>query len=38
MEEHFIEVVENATGRQVHAYMSQIHVDPDMAVEMFMLE
>lgn len=38
MEEHFIAVVEDATGRQVHAYMSQVHVDPDMAVEMFMLE
>jgi uncharacterized protein YbcI len=38
MEEHFTEVVEEATGREVRAYMSQVHVDPDMAVEMFMLE
>ena len=38
MEEHFIEVVEEASGRQVSAYMSQVHVDPDMAVEIFMLE
>lgn len=38
MEEHFTEVVEEATGREVRAYMSQVHVDPDIAVEMFMLE
>jgi uncharacterized protein YbcI len=38
MEEHFTEVVEEATGREVRAYMSQVHVSPDMAVEMFMLE
>lgn len=38
MEEHFTEVVEEATGRRVCAYMSQVHVDPDVAIEMFMLE
>jgi len=38
MEEHFTDVVEDATGRQVRAYMSQVHVEPNMAVEMFMLE
>jgi uncharacterized protein YbcI len=38
MEEHFTGVVENAIGRRVRAYMSQVHVDPDIAVEMFMLE
>ncbi len=38
MEEHFTAVVEDATGRRVRAYMSQVHVDPDMAVEIFMLE
>ena len=38
MEEQFTEVVEDATGRQVRAYMSQIHLDPDIAVEVFMLE
>jgi uncharacterized protein YbcI len=38
MEEQFTEVVEQATGRSVSAYMSQIHVDPDIAVELFMLE
>lgn len=38
MEEHFSEVVEAATGRRVCAYMNQVHVDPDVAIEMFMLE
>lgn len=33
----FTEVVEKATGRQVSAYMSQVHVDPDVAVELFLL-
>ena len=38
MEEQFTSVVEQATGRKVIAYMSQIHTDPDLAVELFMLE
>jgi uncharacterized protein YbcI len=38
MEEQFTAVVEGATGRKVIAYMSQIHQDPDLAVEIFMLE
>jgi uncharacterized protein YbcI len=38
MEDHFTEVVESALGRKVIAYMSQIHADPDMAVELFVLE
>lgn len=33
----FTEVVEEATGRRVRAYMSQVHVDPDVAVELFLL-
>jgi uncharacterized protein YbcI len=37
MEPQFTEVVEEATGREVNAYMSQVHVDPDVAVELFML-
>jgi uncharacterized protein YbcI len=37
MEAQFTEVVEKATGRKVNAYMSQVHVDPDVAVELFML-
>lgn len=38
MEEQFTAVVEGATGRKVIAYMSQIHQDPDLAIEIFMLE
>jgi uncharacterized protein YbcI len=37
MERQFTDVVEEATGRKVIAYMSQVHVDPDLAVELFML-
>jgi uncharacterized protein YbcI len=38
MEEQFTEVVEGATERKVIACMSQIHADPDLAVEIFVLE
>jgi uncharacterized protein YbcI len=38
MEVEFTEVIEEATGRKVIAYMSQIHTDPDLAVEVFVLE
>jgi len=38
MEDEFRRVVEEAMGRQVIAYMSSIHVDPDLAVEIFVLE
>ena len=38
MEEEFRHVIEGATGRKVIAYMSSIHVDPDLAVELFVLE
>jgi uncharacterized protein YbcI len=38
MEGQFTEVVEKALGRKVIAYMSQIHADPDLAVELFVLE
>ena len=38
MEAEFREVIEEATGRKVIAYMSQIHTDPDLAIELFVLE
>ena len=38
MEERFRAVVEGATSCKVIAYLSQIHTDPDMAVELFVLE
>ena len=34
----FTNAVEEITGRRVVAFMSQIHFDPDMAVELFVLE
>jgi uncharacterized protein YbcI len=34
----FIHVVEDAMARKVIAYMSQVHTDPDLAVELFVLE
>ena len=37
MKSQFVEVVEQATGRTVIAYMSQVHVDPNVAVELFLL-
>jgi uncharacterized protein YbcI len=38
METEFVDVVQAAMGRKVVAYMSQVHVDPDIAVEFFLLE
>jgi uncharacterized protein YbcI len=38
MEDQFTAIVEEATGRKVVAYMSQVHENPDLAVEIFLLE
>jgi uncharacterized protein YbcI len=38
MQEQFTGIVQEATGRIVIAYMSQVHTNPDLAVELFMLE
>lgn len=38
MQSQFTQVVEDATQRNVIAYLSQIHTDPDVAVEIFLLE
>jgi uncharacterized protein YbcI len=38
MEDQFTAVVQESTGRRVIAYMSQIHDNPDLAVEIFVLE
>jgi uncharacterized protein YbcI len=38
MEERFKSVVEGALARKVIAYMSQIHNDPDISAEIFVLE
>jgi len=37
MEDEFRQIVEDATGRTVIAYMSTIHIDPDLAVELFVI-
>jgi uncharacterized protein YbcI len=38
MQQQFTGVVEEALGRHIRAYMSQVHTDPDISVELFMLE
>lgn len=38
MRGRFSEAVEAIMGRKVIAFMSQVHVDPDMAAEVFVLE
>ena len=38
MEHKFRASIEELTGRQVIAYMSQVHTSPDLAVELFVLE
>jgi hypothetical protein len=38
MKDKLRSVVEAATDRSVIAYMSSIHVNPDLAVELFVLE
>lgn len=38
MKERFTNVVEDSLGRKVIAYMSQVHSDPDISAELFVLE
>lgn len=38
MRPRFTEIVERATGRKVRAFFSQVSHDPDIAVELFLLE
>lgn len=38
MEKRFTAIVEEALGRTVRAYVSQVHTDPDVAIELFLLE
>jgi len=38
MRPRFVAVVEEKTGRRVRAFASQIHVDPDLAIETFILD
>ena len=34
----FVDAIEEVTGRTVRAYLSESHTDPDLAVEVFLLE
>jgi len=34
----FIAIVEGAVGRSVRAFVSQVHIDPEISVELFLLE
>jgi uncharacterized protein YbcI len=34
----FSDAVEELTGREVVGFLSQVHVDPDLAVETFILK
>jgi len=36
--ERFIETVERITGREVSAFMSQAHINPDLVIEVFVLD
>ena len=38
MEERFTAIVEEITGRKVRAFLSQVSLDPDISVEVFVLE
>jgi uncharacterized protein YbcI len=38
MEDQFIRLVEEAMGRKVIAFMSQVHFDPDISLEAFVLQ
>ena len=38
MGERFTQIVEEATGRKVRAFFSQVGPDPDIAIELFLFE
>ena len=38
MREAFSDAVEQAVGRKVIGFLSQVHVDPDLSIETFILE
>lgn len=38
MQVEFTEVIERLVGRRVDAFISDVHVDPDMLIEMFILQ
>ena len=38
MRVEFLEIIERLTGRKVVAFISDVHVEPDMVIELFFLE
>ncbi len=38
MSRHFTDTIERLTGRTVTAFLSQAHVDPDITVEIFVID
>ena len=38
MREQYTRIIEERLGRAVVAYLSQVHTQPDLAIELFMLE
>src|SRR3954447_20522471 len=38
MRDTYVQIVEEATGRKVRAFLSQNHIGPDIAAEIFVLE
>lgn len=38
MQADFTQIVEQATGRKVRAFLSQVHMYPDISCEIFVLE
>jgi uncharacterized protein YbcI len=38
VEPEFVGIVESATGRIVRAFITQVHIDPEFAVEVFLLD
>jgi uncharacterized protein YbcI len=38
LRDEFVAAIERVTGRSVSAFVSSVHFDPDLAVELFLLE
>src|SRR5262245_46506564 len=38
LEDEYKEPVERLTGRRIRAFISSVHFDPDVAIELFLLE
>jgi uncharacterized protein YbcI len=38
MREEFVHAVEEIVGRKVVGFLSQVHVDPDLSIETFILK